>query len=79
MCTAADVDLSVIAGLGFPQSKGGMLHYADELGLQTVLTELERLTKAYGERFWPSPLLKRMVAAGHVGKQAGKGFFTYPG
>ncbi len=79
VCTAADVDLSVIAGLGFPQSKGGILHYADEIGLQTVLSELERLTKTYGERFWPSPLLKRKVAAGHLGKQAGKGFFDYTG
>ncbi len=77
VCTAADVDLGVIAGLGFPQSKGGILHYADEIGLPTVLSELERLAKAYGERFWPSPFLKRKVAAGHVGKQAKKGFFDY--
>ena len=77
VCTAADVDLAVIAGLGFPQSKGGLLHYADEIGLQTVLSELERFAKRYGERFWPSPLLKRKVAAGHLGKQAKKGFFDY--
>ncbi|PIQ84240.1 MAG: hypothetical protein COV75_03240 [Candidatus Omnitrophica bacterium CG11_big_fil_rev_8_21_14_0_20_63_9] len=77
VCTAADVDLAVIAGLGFPQSKGGILHHADEIGLQTVLGELQRLSAAYGERFWPSPLLKRHVAAGHLGKQAKKGFFDY--
>ena len=77
VCTAADVDLAVIAGLGFPQSKGGMLHYADEVGLQIILSELERFAKTYGERFWPSPLLKRMVAAGRIGKQAKKGFFDY--
>ena len=78
VCTAADVDLAVIAGLGFPQSKGGLLHYADEAGLQTALSELERLTKTFGERFWPSPLLKRTVAAGHLGKASHKGFFEYP-
>jgi len=77
VCTAADVDLSVIAGLGFPQSKGGILHYADEIGLQIVLAELERFTKAFGERFWPSPLLKRKVSAGHLGKSAKRGFFDY--
>ncbi len=77
VCTAADVDLSVIAGLGFPQSKGGILHYADEIGLDTVLAELQKLTEAHGERFWPSPLLKRKVAAGHLGKKARKGFFDY--
>lgn len=79
VCTAADVDLSVIAGLGFPQSRGGILHYADEVGLDTILVELEQFTKAHGERFWPSPLLKRKVAAGHLGKKAKKGFFDYTG
>ncbi len=77
VCPAADADLSVIAGLGFPQSKGGILHYADEVGLDVVLNELEQLTKEHGERFWPSPLLKRKVAAGHLGKKAKKGFFEY--
>ena len=78
VCTAADVDLSVIAGLGFPQAKGGILHYADEIGLDTVLAGLEQLAGSYGERFWPSPLLKRKVGAGHLGKKAKKGFFDYP-
>lgn len=77
VCTAADVDVAVLAGIGFPQSKGGILHYADELGLETVLNDLQRLTKQLGSRFWPSPLLKRKVAAGHLGKKAKKGFFEY--
>lgn len=77
VCTAADVDLAVIAGLGFPQAKGGILHYADEAGLDTVLSELLRFAKADGERFWPSPLLKRKVAAGHLGKRVKRGFFEY--
>ena len=78
VCTAADVDLAVIAGLGFPPSKGGILHYADEVGLDTVLAELARLAQEHGERFWPSPLLKRKVAAGHLGVKAKRGFFDYP-
>jgi len=77
VCTAADVDLAVVAGLGFPQSKGGILHYADALGLDQVLSELARLTDTFGERFWPSPLLKRKVAAGHLGTKTKKGFFDY--
>ncbi len=77
VCTAADVDLAVLAGIGFPQSRGGLLHYADELGLDKVLAGLEDLTKTHGERFWPSPLLKRKVAAGHLGKAATRGFFDY--
>ena len=78
VCTAADADLGVVAGLGFPQTKGGILHYADELGLDVVLAELERFAKTLGERFWPSPLLKRKVAAGHLGKKTKRGFFDYP-
>ena len=77
VCTAAEVDLSVVAGLGFPLSKGGILHYADEIGLDATLAELQSLTTQLGGRFWPSPLLKRHVAAGHLGKKAKKGFFDY--
>ena len=77
VCTASDVELAVIAGLGFPQSKGGILHFADELGLDVVLNELQQLTTTLGSRFWPSPLLKRKVAAGHLGKKAKRGFFEY--
>ena len=77
VCTAADADVGVIAGLGYPQSGGGILHYADELGLDVVVDELERFTKTLGERFWPSPLLKRKVGAGHLGKKTKKGFFDY--
>ncbi|HEX9781017.1 MAG TPA: 3-hydroxyacyl-CoA dehydrogenase NAD-binding domain-containing protein [bacterium] len=77
VCTAADADLAIIAGLGYPQAKGGLLHYADEAGLDEVLEELTKLTAAHGERFWPSPLLKRKVAAGHLGRAAKRGFFDY--
>lgn len=77
VCTAADADLAIVAGLGFPVSRGGLLHYADEVGLDVVLERLQRLSKELGGRFWPSPLLKRKVAAGHLGKKAKKGFFEY--
>jgi len=38
---------------------------------------LEKFAKELGPRFWPAPMLKRMVAAGHLGQKAGRGFFTY--
>src|SRR3989338_6533515 len=38
VCTAADADLAVGAGLGYPQSQGGILHYADEVGLDAART-----------------------------------------
>jgi len=77
VCTASEVDLAVVAGLGFPQSKGGILHAADEMGLETILEDLIAFSKQLGSRFWPSPLLKRMVAASRLGKKTKKGFFEY--
>lgn len=74
---ASDIDLGVVAGLGFPQEKGGILRYADSIGIDTVLDGLKRFYSQYGERFWPAPFLKRMVDAGYLGKKSGKGFFEY--
>jgi 3-hydroxyacyl-CoA dehydrogenase len=66
-----------MAGTGFPQEKGGPLHYADQVGLDAVLGEMERLARELGPRFWPAPMLKRMVAAGFLGTKTKRGFFTY--
>jgi 3-hydroxyacyl-CoA dehydrogenase len=74
---AADIDIAMIAGIGFPQVKGGALHYADQIGIDRVLEELEQYAKELGSRFWPAPMLKRMVAAGFLGVKSGRGFFTY--
>ncbi len=74
---ANDIDIAMVAGTGFPQEKGGPLHYADQIGIDRVLEELEQYTKDLGPRFWPAPMLKRMVAAGFLGVKSGRGFFTY--
>lgn len=73
----SDIDIAMLAGLGFPQDKEGILRYADSLGIDFVLNTLEDLYKEFGSRFWPAPMLRRMVAAGHLGKKSGKGFFEY--
>lgn len=77
VATAADIDIAMMAGTGFPQDKGGPLHYADLVGLDTVLGDMERLARELGPRFWPAPMLKRMVAAGFLGTKTKRGFFTY--
>ncbi|MHB8482155.1 MAG: 3-hydroxyacyl-CoA dehydrogenase [Nitrospiria bacterium] len=75
--TASDIDIAMLAGVGFPQDKGGPLHYADRIGIDVVLSELEELTKSLGPRFWPAYLLKKMAGAGYLGVKSKKGFFTY--
>ena len=75
--TPSDLDLAMVAGVGFPQEKGGLLRYADEIGLDRVLSSMEQLYGEHGERFWPAPRLRRMVGAGFLGKKSGRGFHTY--
>jgi 3-hydroxyacyl-CoA dehydrogenase len=73
----SDIDMAMVAGTGFPQDKEGILHYADQVGLDNVLKALESLYKEFGARFWPAPRLRRMVGAGFLGKKSGRGFFEY--
>ena len=77
IASARDIDLAMVAGTGFPQDKEGPLHYADRIGIEQVLHELEEFSQTLGTRFWPAPLLRRMVDAGFTGRDAGRGFFMY--
>ncbi|OQW32913.1 MAG: hypothetical protein A4E19_06055 [Nitrospira sp. SG-bin1] len=77
VASAANIDLAMMAGIGYPKEKEGPLHFADRLGIDQVLHELEDFTETLGPRFWPAPMLRRMVDAGFTGQMAGRGFFTY--
>ena len=69
-----DIDRALQLGAGMPK---GPLHWADEVGLDWIFKELDSRKEAFGERYWPSPLLRRKVKAGHLGKKAAMGFFDY--
>ena len=57
-----DVDLAMTKGVNYPK---GLLAWANEIGLKNVLNNLEALHTEYGDdRYRPSVLLRRMVAAG---------------
>ena len=77
VASASDIDLAMVAGTGFPQEKGGLLRYADEVGLDEILKKIETFHREHGERFWPAPRLRRMVGAGFLGKKCGRGFHIY--
>ena len=57
----------------------GPFYLSDLLGLDTVLHVAEHLQKSYGERFYVSPEMKELVAAGNFGQKTGKGFYEHGG
>ena len=59
-----DVDLAMITGTGFPPFRGGLLRYADRVGLKTILAKLESFERSHGARYAPAPLLRRKAEAG---------------
>jgi 3-hydroxyacyl-CoA dehydrogenase / enoyl-CoA hydratase / 3-hydroxybutyryl-CoA epimerase len=61
---AGDVDLGMITGTGFPPFRGGLLRWADGLGMRHVLTRLLTLESSHGPRFTPAPLVRERAAAG---------------
>ncbi len=58
-----DVDLALIYGIGFPPFRGGLLFWADTIGMANVLKMLEPLTPL-GKRFEPTPLMLEMARTG---------------
>jgi 3-hydroxybutyryl-CoA dehydrogenase len=58
--------------------KMGPLETADLIGLDTILYSIEVLHESYADsKYRPSPLLKKMVDAGLLGRKSGKGFYDY--
>ncbi|MFM7150333.1 MAG: hypothetical protein ACKO23_10865, partial [Gemmataceae bacterium] len=57
----SDVDMGLILGIGFPPFRGGILRWADTLGISTVMQKLERYSPL-GARYHPTPLLKQMAS-----------------
>lgn len=62
--SAADLDLSLIFGTGFPPFRGGLCRWADQEGLGRILATLERLESSVGDRFRPSDALRKTAEAG---------------
>ncbi len=61
-----DVDAGMIFGTGFPPFRGGLLRYADHLGLSTVVERMNQLKEKYGERFEPPRLLIKKASKGET-------------
>lgn len=55
------LDLALIFGIGFPPFRGGILQYADAIGVKNAYQKLEFLSKVAGENYEPAALLKKMA------------------
>jgi 3-hydroxybutyryl-CoA dehydrogenase len=73
--TAEAIDTVMKLGMNHPM---GPLTLADFIGLDVCLAILEVLHEGLGDpKYRPCPLLRRMVAAGHLGRKSGQGFYKY--
>ena len=59
---AEDIDVAMIMGAGFPPFRGGLLRYADSVGLGRILARLRELAAEHGPRFQPAPGLTQRDA-----------------
>jgi 3-hydroxybutyryl-CoA dehydrogenase len=75
VATPEAIDTVMKLGMAHPM---GPLALADLIGLDTCLAILEVLHKGLGDdKYRPCPLLRRMVAAGTLGRKTGRGFYKY--
>jgi 3-hydroxybutyryl-CoA dehydrogenase len=76
IASAEEIDAGVRLGLRHPM---GPLELADFVGLDVCLEVMEVLHDGFGDpRFAPPPVLRQLVAAGHLGQKTGRGFYAYP-
>ena len=74
VASAADIDTAMTLGYRHPV---GPLRTTDIVGLDVRLAIAEHLARELGPRFEPPQVLRDLVAAGHLGRKTGRGFYSW--
>ena len=74
VATAEDIDTAMELGYKHP---AGPLRTTDIVGLDVRLAIADHLAREVGDRFTPPSILREKVAAGHLGRKSGQGFYAW--
>ncbi len=77
VASPSDIDLAMLAGTGFPPMTGGLLRYADAVGIDVIVQRLRSFESTLGPRFKACGLLERKVKAGELGQKSKRGFLDH--
>ena len=61
---ASDIDVMWLHGFGFPRYRGGLMFWADGIGVRDVYNQIASWHQQYGERWAPSALLRDLAQSG---------------
>jgi len=61
---ASDIDVMWLHGFGFPRYRGGLMYWADQIGVRDVYNQIAAWNQQYGERWAPSRLLRELAESG---------------
>jgi 3-hydroxyacyl-CoA dehydrogenase len=76
---ASDMDVMWLHGFGFPRYRGGLMFWADGIGVKEVYRQIAEWHQRYGERWKPAALLKELAESGTPFREAKPKVAMFPG
>jgi 3-hydroxyacyl-CoA dehydrogenase len=68
----AAIDVIWVYGYGWPAYRGGLTYYADQIGLNEIVEDLDRFSKEYDPKLEPAPLLRKLANEGKSFREYGE-------